>query len=62
MKTIEDFLTSLSGISRKEARKQKICTWCKKPITQFRDELSVREYGISGFCQDCQDRTFGSEE
>lgn len=24
----------------------------------FRDELSAREYYISGLCQDCQDETF----
>lgn len=35
---------------------------CGKPITGFRDELSRKEYGISGFCQDCQDSIFGMEE
>lgn len=25
----------------------------------FRDELSAREYYISGMCQDCQDSVFG---
>lgn len=25
----------------------------------FRDEVSAREFGISGFCQKCQDKTFG---
>jgi len=25
-------------------------------IVAFRDELSVREWGISGLCQECQDR------
>lgn len=27
---------------------------------QFRDELSAREYYISGMCQDCQDDIFGA--
>jgi hypothetical protein len=25
----------------------------------FKDALSVREYGISGLCQGCQDEVFG---
>jgi len=28
----------------------------------FRDELSKREYTISGFCQDCQDKIFAPDE
>lgn len=31
---------------------------CGKPIGQFRDELSLREYKISGWCQRCQDIHF----
>ena len=58
---IENLLTSMIGISRQEASSQKICTWCKKPITEFRDSLSSREYEISGFCQRCQDDTFGKD-
>lgn len=30
------------------------------PETDFRDELSVREYGISHMCQKCQDKVFGT--
>ncbi len=38
------------------------CPFCKKaihPNSEFRDELSLKEYGISGLCQECQDKTFG---
>lgn len=28
------------------------------PLKPFRDELSIKEYGISGMCQRCQDKTF----
>lgn len=56
---IEELLTSIAGISRQDAAKQNICTWCKKPADLFRDQLSMREYQISGFCQECQDETFG---
>jgi len=36
------------------------CPWCKKPIdmNDFRNEISKREYGISGLCQKCQDGFF----
>lgn len=32
---------------------------CGKPIGPFRDELSEKEYTISGLCQECQDKVFG---
>jgi hypothetical protein len=57
-KEIDDLLTSLSGISRQDAAKQEICTWCKQSIGTFKDKLSIREYQISGLCQKCQDNTF----
>ena len=47
---------------RVESIKADICNWCGKPATQFTDELSRKEYNISGFCQDCQDKTFGRAE
>jgi hypothetical protein len=37
----------------------KICPICKKPIGEFKDTLSKKEYTISGMCQECQDKTFG---
>lgn len=37
------------------------CPFCSKDIdiNEFRDELSRKEFAISGLCQDCQDDTFG---
>lgn len=32
------------------------------PATDFRDEISKREWGISFLCQQCQDKTFGSPD
>ena len=32
---------------------------CGKPVTGFSDELSAREYKISGLCQTCQNEVFG---
>ena len=36
------------------------CPFCKQKIREedFNDELSRREFGISGLCQQCQDDTF----
>lgn len=31
---------------------------CGKPADEFRDDLSRREYTISGLCQACQDEVF----
>ncbi|MGV9173509.1 MAG: hypothetical protein ACOC44_01285 [Promethearchaeia archaeon] len=41
-----------------ERLKQGKCVRCQKPIKQFRDEPSLREYQISGLCQSCQDFFF----
>ena len=37
-----------------------ICPFCKKSvkIDEFHDELSLKEYTISGLCQKCQDEFF----
>jgi len=34
---------------------------CGGPAVKFRDELSRREYAISGLCQVCQDSIFGAD-
>lgn len=36
------------------------CPFCKKEVDLdgFKDELSKKEYEISGLCQVCQDETF----
>jgi hypothetical protein len=40
------------------------CPTCKGRIMaeDFRDDLSRKEYGISGMCQKCQDSVFGIKE
>jgi uncharacterized CHY-type Zn-finger protein len=40
------------------------CPTCRKPINDddFKDELSRKEYTISGMCQVCQDKVFGGGE
>lgn len=60
-KEIENLIDNInpSGRKRVDSIKQDICSWCGKPAVEFRDMLSAKEYSISGFCQDCQDKTFG---
>jgi hypothetical protein len=36
-----------------------VCTFCAITLDDFRDEISAKEYSISGMCQTCQDATFG---
>ena len=38
-----------------------ICVCCGSLAVSFRDELSRKEYGISGMCQECQDSVFIEE-
>ena len=35
-----------------------LCAVCAQPATEFTDELSRKEYTISGMCQACQDGVF----
>ena len=58
---VEAMIDAMNPFGRKrvDSIKQDICAWCGKPATEFRDELSRKEYTISGFCQECQDKTFG---
>jgi hypothetical protein len=55
---LDRFSTDLFGRTAQQAKEQNICTVCGKPITEFRDEVSKREYQITGYCQDCQDKVF----
>lgn len=59
---IDDLLTRTFGVDRKAAIMADVCSWCKKPATEFKDELSKHEYTISGLCQECQDVAFREEK
>lgn len=41
-----------------------MCPFCAKEMSNpvFRDELSAKEFRISGLCQECQDKTFDPTE
>jgi len=45
-----------------DAVEQGLCPLCMRKVTGFTDDLSMREYKISGMCQECQDEFFDSQE
>jgi hypothetical protein len=38
------------------------CVVCKGPATEFKDEISRKEFSISGLCQICQDKVFNYDD
>ena len=59
---IENLLTSLTGRSRVNSIRSDVCVFGengKEHNMVFTDELSAREFTISGMCQTCQDGIFG---
>ena len=57
--SIDKVLTQMMGKNRVDTVKQNKCMTCDGYAIEFKDEISEKEYGISGMCQDCQDRVFG---
>jgi uncharacterized CHY-type Zn-finger protein len=58
-KFVDSFAKSAFGRTNTEAVATATCVVCGGPADHFKDALSVREFGISGMCQVCQDKTFG---
>ena len=58
---IGKFAKKAFGITKSECAERRICPFCHKAIGKFRNELSFKEYRISGLCQKCQDATFGKD-
>jgi len=62
-----------AGLGEQVERAEKgLCPFCSKTVAyhnqlflllidaaEFRDDLSRKEFEISGLCQTCQDKTFG---
>jgi len=53
---IEHFLNDLFG--RTSAIEADVCVCCGYAAFKFRDQISEKEYRISGLCQRCQDDIF----
>lgn len=58
-KGINDLLKAVFGKDREETIRGGLCMTCEAKADAFRDDLSRREYTISGMCQACQDGVFG---
>lgn len=67
-KGIDDLLASIideAGVAdgepnvRRTSIENDVCVFCKGPADTFKDDLSKREFSISGICQNCQDEVFG---
>ena len=58
----EETAFRLFGRSRSLAIAGNGCVKCGESATDFRDEISRKEFGISGFCQSCQDDIFGGPD
>jgi len=59
---IESFLDDLLNLpkgGRKEKIEENKCVICGRKVKGFRDQLSEKEYSISGLCERCQDEAFG---
>ena len=58
---IDEAITKLTGIDRKESVRIQRCPFCDSiwTLESFRDTKSQKEAMISGLCQSCQDKMFG---
>lgn len=59
---VEQAITAMFGVDRRGAILSRTCPMCGGDCVEFRDDLSRREFEISGMCQSCQDRIFGGPE
>jgi hypothetical protein len=59
-KRIDDLLTAFTGNDRATSVVENTCAVCNGVADSFVDDLSKREYKISGMCQKCQDAVFNS--
>ena len=60
-KVLDNITKNCFGKTKTDAEAEGVCVFCHKPINMedFKDDLSRKEYEISGICQKCQDDTFG---
>ncbi len=58
---MNEFLEHLFPNPRIASIEADTCSECGEPAVEFTDELSRREFTISGMCQKCQDNFFNYE-
>ena len=55
---IDKFISDITGVNRVATIKEDKCVACTMQCATFRDNLSRKEYSISGLCQRCQDAIY----
>ena len=58
---IDQLMSLIAGKDRKAIIQSNQCMFCSKEATTFSNALSLKEYEISGMCQECQDDVFNCE-
>ena len=61
-KHLDGMTNIIYGRSASESIGNDVCVSCNEPAVEFTDELSRREFAISGLCQKCQDKIFNYDE
>ena len=56
---IDEITRTVFGVSRTASILDDACVTCGKDASTFNDDISRKEFTISGMCQDCQDSVFG---
>jgi hypothetical protein len=62
---IDAMLSSIFGVDRTSTISEGKCVSCDSTgniATSFCDDISRKEYAISGLCQSCQDDVFGGDD
>jgi hypothetical protein len=62
---IDAMLSSIFGVDRTATISEGKCVSCDSTgniATSFHDDISRKEYAISGLCQSCQDDVFGGSD
>ena len=56
---LDNLSTLVYGRVRRDVIGKDTCVSCGRAATTFKDDISRKEYTLSGMCQLCQDELFG---
>jgi hypothetical protein len=56
---LDEITKTIFGVSRSSSIRKDTCVTCGNDASLFNDDISRKEFTISGMCQDCQDSVFG---
>ena len=55
---LDSIAKDVFGRTQDEAQDKQICIFCGGDASEFKNDISRKEYSISGMCQKCQDEIF----